>query len=734
MSILQYTGPSPFYKELAEVPLPISADFVQLSSTATVIRVTYAIRDHERKTKRSVTKTFTLSRPELAEDGFEPILTSTAAQDASDIQAFAVSPSKKYQAILREVADANSKKRFVEIWTDLQVVASLDVTKLHGQFHTDDVFKSLAFSPSETALIYTAEANPDTEGDIQDDPYPNLQFKPDFGESLFNRQRPTLFMLRWRSPVDKSSIARVAKKEMSLTALTLPQSLSDTIVLGQAVFATEERIFTTGYEKTLDGRFLGIKWCSNRPASIWELMLPAVDPTTESSLGTSSVCTAVKIEVPGRSSRSPRVLYGMDGKAKQLFWLSHPVGGPHMACSSLHVRDLVGGTEDRVLVHGISGCEGDQFPGLYTDFNLLANPFIYNMTPSVVLQTCWRSSATIVSVQVETGDISHERMWFGGSPSEGWTVLVTDGVSRMVCSKSSLTSPPKLVLLTLNRGREWIRTVLDRSIVSPEMEEALGDLAMSVIPIPDRHPTETIVLKPKKAAAAAGPRPYCVTIPHGGPHSVYTTSFAPAVTALALEGYTISMPNFTGSVGFGDKCVHKLLGHIGTLDIGDCIAAVEELIKLGISESGRQLVQGVSHVIGQYPDVFKAAVMQNPVTSLGEFASSSDIPDFPFVEMGVPYAPGTCVPVTPDVYKTLYEASPIAHVDSVRTPVLVIIGEGDRRVPPTQGKNYFHALKGRGREVEMLTFPGEEHAFEGVEACRIGYEAMRDWFGIHARD
>ncbi|KAF9230863.1 hypothetical protein BU15DRAFT_56780, partial [Melanogaster broomeanus] len=105
------------------------------------------------------------------------------------------------------------------------------------------------------------------------------------------------------------------------------------------------------------------------------------------------------------------------------------------------------------------------------------------------------------------------------------------------------------------------------------------------------------------------------------------------------------------------------------------------------------------------------STMQNPVTSLGEFASSSDIPDFPLVEMGIPYAPGTCVPVTPDVYKTLYEASPIAHVDSVRTPVLVIIGEGDRRVPPTQGRNYFHALKGRGREVEMLTFPGEEHAF-----------------------
>ncbi|KAF9230861.1 Alpha/Beta hydrolase protein, partial [Melanogaster broomeanus] len=403
-------------------------------------------------------------------------------------------------------------------------------------------------------------------------------------------------------------------------------SLSDTIVLGQAVFATEERIFTTGYEKTLDGRFLGIKWCSNRPASIWELMLPAVDPTTESSLGTSSVCTAVKIEVPGRSSRSPpRALWhGRESQAVVLALAPSrraAYGMLFFTCPRLGWR-----TEDRVLVHGIFWLRRRPVPGfIHWTFNLLANPFIYN-------DDTIRRPADVL--EVETGDISHERMWFGGSPSEGWTVLVTDGVSRM-----------------------W--------------KKLSGDLAMSVIPIPDRHPTETIVLKPKKAAAAAGPRPYLRYHSHGGPHSAVSLRvcrpFCDEVLSSRVETLYLC-PTSPESVGFGDKYVHKLLGHIGTLDIGDCIAAVEELIKLGISESGRQLVQGVSHggfitghLIGQCPDVFKAAVMQNPVTSLGEFASSSDIPDFPLVEMGIPYAPGTCVPVTPDVYKTLYEASPIAH-------------------------------------------------------------------------
>ncbi|KAF8837150.1 alpha/beta-hydrolase [Paxillus ammoniavirescens] len=733
MSVLEYTGPSAFYKELAEVPIPISADFVQVI----VIRVTYVIGDLERRTSRLVAKTFTLARPEIAEAGFEPILTSTAPQDASDIQAFAVSPSRKHQATLREVENTNGKKRFVEIWADLQLVASLDVTQVHGQFYTDDVFKSLAFSPSETALIYTAEANSDTVKDLRDNPYPYHRFKCDFGESYSNKRHPTLFVLRWGSPVDAPSTTRVPKQDISLTALALPKPLSDTIALGQAVFVTEERIFATGYETGEDGRFLGIKWCPNRPASIWDLNLPVAMPVAESSPGVSVVCTAVKIEAPGRSFRSPRVFFDLDGKAKQLFWLSHPVRDP--SSSSLHVRDLVGGAGDRVLTDSVSDPEEDQFPGLYTNFNLLANPFIHNMTPSVVLQTYWRSSATIISVHVETGDINHERMWFGGSPSEGWTVLATDGVSQMVCSKSSLTSPPKLVLLTLNSGGEWVRRILDRSIVSSKMEEALGNLALSVIPIPDRHPVDSIVLQSKRAMSAAGPRPYCVTMPHGGPYGVSTTNFAPAVTALALEGYTISLPNYTGSIGFGNKYIDKLTGRVGTLDVSDCMATVEELVKLGISEHGRQLVHGSSHggfiaghLIGQYPDVFKAAVMVNAVTSLGEFVASSDEPDFPFMEMGIPYLPGTCM--TPEIYRVLYEASPIAHVDKVRTPVLLLVGEDDRRVPPTQGKNYFHALKGRGRQVDMLTFPGEAHAIEGVEAVRIGYKAGRDWFRMYARD
>jgi hypothetical protein len=113
---LQYTGSSIFYTELAQVPLPVSANFIG----GDVARVTYSVRDHDRNIKRYITKTFDNQ--------------CTTSHDSSEIKASATSPSKTRQAILREVAN---NKRFVEIWAGSQLEASLDVSNYHQAFLTD---------------------------------------------------------------------------------------------------------------------------------------------------------------------------------------------------------------------------------------------------------------------------------------------------------------------------------------------------------------------------------------------------------------------------------------------------------------------------------------------------------------------------------------------------------------------------------------------------------------------
>ena len=68
--------------------------------------------------------------------------------------------------------------------------------------------------------------------------------------------------------------------------------------------------------------------------------------------------------------------------------------------------------------------------------------------------------------------------------------------------------------------------------------------------------------------------------------------------------------------------------------------------------------------------------------------------------------------------------------------MLLLLGAADRRVAPTHGIEFYHALKGRyaaegvdvGKKVEMLIFEGESHPLEGVEAAQASFGAIKEWF------
>ncbi|KAG2068544.1 alpha beta-hydrolase [Suillus decipiens] len=734
---LQYTGPSTFYTELAEIPLPVSADFV-----GDVARVTYSVRDHDRNIKRYLTKTF---------DGHQ----CTTSHDSSEVKAFATSPSKSRQAILREAAN---NKRFVEIWAGTQLEASLDVSNYQA-FLTDEFLHSLSFSPNETSLLYSAEASIN----VDCDPYFNFRYIPHFGDTARAKKRPSVFLFRWtRSP----AFTRASKQNLTLVALHPTKTPT---LFAQATFATEDIIFATGHEYTKDGRLLGAKGCFNRPMGIWQLTFPK---------GLFNSPSVSRLTPPERSCRSPRVLFH-DNQPVKLFWFSNPIGGPHASCVSIESRDLLTGV-NTVLVHSIfEPTPSNDFPGLYTEYNMPASPFLRRADRVyIVLQSTWRSRTTVLFIDTQSGAITDATKLTDG-PLYSWTVHATDNKSRFICSRSTPTTPWEVLLGSFDQNDTLQWKILDEPTLASMIKEALDDLSPSIIPITTRPPTETVLIQSKKASTGGGPKPVCVTIPHGGPHTTSTTAFVPAIVALALEGYTVNLPNYTGSMGFGQTYVQKLLGHCGSMDVEDVAESVRELIRRDVSEEGRQVVMGGSHggfiaahLIGQYPNLFNAASLRNPVISAGELAIGTDIPDWVYSEFGVlstdsdihtspssnsitstlTSAPSqTTLPlVTPEIYHTLFNASPIAHVDNIKAPVLILIGEDDLRVVPGQGIGLYHAIKGRAGKggdetgngdatgtgkkgiVEMLSFPGESHAIDGVEAARVSFEATRDWFKAFA--
>lgn len=771
------------YTQLAEIPVPTLAHFVNSADDEeSIVQITYSLRDHTRNVKRMMTKSVIISSKSNGSESFPAVITSTPLHDQVDVVAQLISPSRKLRAVLRHIkfGDAPST-RLVEIWKKHLLLVSANVTECHGDFYADEYLASLAFSSSELAMIYTAEGKtPETK-----DPFEKFRFNPDFGEGLGGKKRPVTFILRWDH---QPMVSILDKPKFALTELKSEENIR----FGQAVFSpnSDEVIYATGYEFTSDGRMLGLKGCYNRPNGIWQLsvsdrlQLPELDDKLNPA-------TVVEVELrkltpASLSCRSPRT-FKCNGRST-LAWLACPTGGAHVGASALYCLDisedsttpLVLKNSDKPLVP-ITKDEIPfsplDFPGLYPSYNLASSPTIVTESeltsesvPSIVVYSQWGSRTTVLLISTKDGKVV-DLTPVSKEGLDSWTVLATDDQSRVICQRSSTSVPYEILLGQFDGAGHVSWFSIDKPDLPEYIEKALSTIRTSIVPIPNRYPSETILVQPKTRETI----PPLITFPHGGPHGTTSTTFSPATTALALEGYTVSLPNYTGSLGYGEGFVQRLVipGNCGKLDVEDCYASIRHLIDSGIAEEGpgKQFLSGgshggflVAHLIGRFPDFFSAAVLRNPVISVGSI-SSSDIRDWYFSEFGLQYPLAssprhsaddittnglslTTSPLPPlitsEIYTNLLAVSPMSHVDSIKIPVLLLIGAADRRVAPSQGVDFYHALKARyaaiggdgvdniRRRVEMLVFEGEGHPLDGVEAAKAGFEATTEWFSAGA--
>ena len=98
---------------------------------------------------------------------------------------------------------------------------------------------------------------------------------------------------------------------------------------------------------------------------------------------------------------------------------------------------------------------------------------------------------------------------------------------------------------------------------------------------------------------------------------------------------------------------------------------------------------------------FKGVAVRNPATNRPTKAAATDIPDIEsnYADLSYDY-----LPLKTDAMRKLYEISPIALVENIKAPVCLFLGKRDRRVPPSQGREFYHALKALGRKVRMYEY------------------------------
>ncbi len=219
---------------------------------------------------------------------------------------------------------------------------------------------------------------------------------------------------------------------------------------------------------------------------------------------------------------------------------------------------------------------------------------------------------------------------------------------------------------------------------------------------------------------------------HGGPEEAFTVGFNANwynyATLLASQGYVVLQPNYRGSAGQEIGFTEANFRDWGNGDFADAMAGVDWIIAQGMADPKQLVIAGWSYGgfmtswAVTHTDRFKAAMAGAAVTDIYSMALTTDIaPSYLGSYMG-PFA---------DNMNDLDKHSPVRFAANCHTPVLVLHGEADPRVPLSQGQEFYHALRFNGREAAMVTYPREPHIFTEREHQVDSLARELEWFAHH---
>uniref|UniRef100_A0A8C7FWY2 Acylamino-acid-releasing enzyme n=1 Tax=Oncorhynchus kisutch TaxID=8019 RepID=A0A8C7FWY2_ONCKI len=612
------------------------------------------------------------------------------------------SPSGDMKAVVRESIIKGEDKQFLEIWSKNIKVKSINLTALkkHGKVYEDDQFGCLVWSHSETHLLYVAERKrlkaesffqscslaDEEEGvkmgkEEETTKGEQFVFYEDWGETLVSKSSPVLCVL----DIEGSNVSVL-------------EGVPDNISPGQAFWAPSDTgvVFVGWWHEPFR---LGLKYSPNRRSSLFYVDLTG-GQCEQLSSGSSAVCS------PKLSPDQCRIIY-----------LECAVYGPHQQCSRLCMYDWYT-KRTSVVVDVVKRPREDGFAGIYSSS---LSPLCWSADSQRILVSCPQGSRKdLLLVETTTGSVTSL------TSSEWGHTVPCPLVSPLTNTVSELVG-----FLPLGGSREevdWV--VLEDSQTQPDIDWQI----LNFTPPPEQDNSQ-YRKNIHSDSWTFSLYLLCLSL-SGGPHSVIVADWLLSSSVLCRMGFAILLVNYRGSIGYGQDSISSLPGNVGTQDVKDVQFAVESVLRGGAFDEQKVAVAGGSHggfvachLIGQYPEFYKACVARNPVINLASMIGSTDIPDWCMVEAGYNYSTD-CLP-DPAVWEQMLNKSPIKHVKQVKTPVLLTLGEDDKRVPPKQGIEYYRALKALQVPVRLLWYPGNNHSLSKVDAESDGFMNIALWMTQH---
>jgi dipeptidyl aminopeptidase/acylaminoacyl peptidase len=220
---------------------------------------------------------------------------------------------------------------------------------------------------------------------------------------------------------------------------------------------------------------------------------------------------------------------------------------------------------------------------------------------------------------------------------------------------------------------------------------------------------------------------------HGGPASAVRPAWPRTffdLSVFANEGYFVFFPNPRGSFGQGDAFTRANVKDFGHGDLRDILTGVDEVLKQYPVDKDRLAVGGWSY--GGYMTMwavtqtnrFKAAIAGAGIANWQSYYGQNGIDQWM-----IPYF-GASVYDDPAIYA---RSSPITFIKRVKTPTLILVGEGDLECPVPQSYEFWHALKTFRVPTQFVVYPNEGHVIAKAEHRRDIMRRSVGWLNKYVR-
>ena len=307
-------------------------------------------------------------------------------------------------------------------------------------------------------------------------------------------------------------------------------------------------------------------------------------------------------------------------------------------------------------------------------------------------------------------------------PTTGQVTEFGSGRRGNIVALASLNAPPDLFLIA-PRGAPQRLTAVNAALLDARY---IAEFEQYKFKGANDETVSGYVMKPYGYVEG---RKYPVAyIIHGGPQSTMGNAWSyrwnPKVFAGA--GYAVVFIDFHGSQGYGQKFTDSISQDWGGkpfVDVQRGLAAAierypfldgERACALGASYGGFM----INWIAGNWPDRFRCLVNHDGIFDTRTMYYSSEEMWFTEWENGGTYY---------EQAEKHERFNPAALVAKWRTPMLVIHGEQDFRVPDTQGIATFQALQRRGIKSRLLYFPDENHWVLKPANSELWYRTVFGW-------